>query len=137
MKNILRLSVLVFCIFLLSGCAGKVEGVDGMMYTPLSKSQIRHLVIISRASLKESLNKKRISRIEYRDAMKTEPMVKIEYRGDRFGTAYVSWRTRERLIEFRYEDDISAKIIPKCAFITSVIPPHERNIQPDKSIRGR
>lgn len=126
-----------FCTALfISGCTSTVT-VDGVKYQALSKSQTARLVTISRASMHENLKKQLVTRQEYRYVMHNEPSVRIQYRGDRFGTATVSWRTKERLLEFRYDDDLTRKIIPKCSFATSVIPERERGIRPDKSLPGR
>ena len=135
--KIVKLFAALFAMLLLCSCATGVKGADGNTYQALSKSQIDHLVIISRASLKNNLNKNIISRIEYQDAMRYDPSVRIDYRGDRFGTARIIWRTRGRQLEFRYDDDLTAEVIPKCSFSTYIIPAHERRIQPDKSISGR
>ncbi len=124
-------------MLLLTSCAAKVAGSDGNMYQPLSKTQQDRLVIISRAALKSNLDKKIITYTEYRDAMNTPPSIKINYRGDRFGTARITWRTRGRQLEFSYDEDLTAEIIPKTTFSTYVIPAHERRIQPDKSLPGR
>lgn len=124
-------------MLLLTSCAAKVAGSDGNMYQPLSKKQQDRLVIISRAALKSNLDKKIITYTEYRDAMNTPPSIKINYRGDRFGTARITWRTRGRQLEFSYDEDLTAEIIPKTTFSTYVIPAHERRIQPDKSLPGR
>ena len=127
----------VAAMLLLTSCAAKVAGSDGNMYQPLSKKQQDRLVIISRAALKSNLDKKIITYTEYRDAMNTPPSIKINYRGDRFGTARITWRTRGRQLEFSYDEDLTAEIIPKTTFSTYVIPAHERRIQPDKSLPGR
>lgn len=133
-----------FCFFisaflitvLFSGCAATVVGKDGNTYKALSKSQIERLVLISRASLKESYHKNIITKEEYFDAMHDEPQVIIDYRGDRFGLAKIIWFTRGRKLEFSYEDDLTEEIIRKCSFATSYIQEKDRRIQPDKSIRG-
>ncbi|MBO5668039.1 MAG: hypothetical protein J6S43_02840 [Lentisphaeria bacterium] len=130
------LGVMFGAVLLLTGCTSTVI-VDGVEYQALSKSQINHLVVISRAALQENLKKELITRQEYRYAMRNEPSVRVQYRGDRFGTATVSWRTGERLLEFRYDEDLTGEIIPKCSFATSFIPERERGIRPDKSLPGR
>lgn len=126
----------IAALLILSGCAVYVTGYDGNEYKALSEKQIRHLVHISRVSLKKNLSKKIISPGEYRDAMNMQPEIRIDYRGDRYGTANISWRTRGRKLEFLYHDDLTAEVLP-CSFATSVIPPQERRIMPDKSIPGR
>lgn len=124
-------------IMLFGGCATKVTGEDGRKYQPLSASEVQRLVNISRISLKNSLKRRIISRSEYQFMLKNEPGIRITYRGDRFGTAIISWQTTSRVLEFRYEDDLSATVIAGCSFSTYEIPEHERGIMPDKSIPGR
>ena len=125
-------AIMLFC-----GCSTTVIQ-DGVAYEALSKKEIAHLVLISRASLKDSLQKKLISRAEYRFALRNEPSVRIQYRGDRFGTASILWRTPVRVLEFRYDENLTDEIIRKCSFSTYSVPEHERGgIKPDKSIKGR
>ncbi|MBE6357219.1 MAG: hypothetical protein E7058_08940 [Lentisphaerae bacterium] len=136
MKTIV-LTLPLLSMLLFSGCATRVVQ-DGISYEALSKKEIAHLVLISRASLKNSLQKKLISRAEYRFALRNEPSVRIQYRGDRFGTASILWRTPVRVLEFRYDEDLTDEIIRKCSFSTYSVPKHERGeIKPDKSIKGR
>jgi hypothetical protein len=123
-------------VTLLCSCTTYVITPDGQKYEALSKDEISRLIIISRLSLKDARNKNLITRNEYHDAMTLPPEVKIEYRGDRFGTAHVIWRTRDRLLEYLYHDDLTAEVMP-CSFSVSYIPPEERRIMPDKSIPGR
>ena len=118
------------------GCASYVT-VGDQRYRALSRSQIDRLVLISRASLKESLNKKMITRLEYDEAMHLDPEVRIDYRGDEYGTAEITWRTGGRRLQFYYFDDLTEEIIKKCAFAISDIQEGERRIVPDKSIPGR
>ena len=121
----------VFC-----GCASYVT-VGDRRYRTLSRGQIDRLVLISRASLKESLRKKMITKPEYDEAMHRDPEVRIDYRGDEFGTAEITWRTGGRRLQFYYMDDLTEEIIKKCAFAISDIPEQERRIVPDKSVPGR
>ena len=129
-------SLLLVLLLVLTGCTAKVPGKDGNMYQPLSQSQIDHLILISRASLRNSLNKSLICKSEFQYAMRNDPQVKIDYLGDCFGKAKIIWFTGERKLEFTYEDALTDEIIRKCSFAITVIPPHERRVQPDKSIRG-
>ena len=135
MKHLFLISTL-FTLLFISGCATTVTGRDGNTYEALSKNQIKHLILISRASLADSRKKGMISKNEHYDALHNEPQVKIDYTGDKFGMAKIIWFTRERKLEFTYEDDLTEEIIRKCSFSTSFIPPEHRKIQPDKSIRG-
>lgn len=135
----MKILTFVFSFMLLiavSGCVSHVTMPDGNEYRALSRSEINRLILISRLSLKDNLDKKLITRKEYTDAMRNEPTVRIDYRGDRFGTATITWRTRDRKLEFYYHDDLTAEVLP-CSFATSFIPPEERSIAPDKSIPGR
>lgn len=134
--NKIIFSAAALLIVFLCGCTALVTMPDGTSYEALSNSEISRLVMISRLSLKENLQKKLITKAEYYDAMRKDPTVKIDYRGDRFGTATVTWRTRHRKLEFFYHDDLTAEVMP-CSFATSFIPPEERLIAPDKSIQGR
>ena len=136
MKTIvLMMSLAVMLLF--CGCATTVIQ-NGVEYEALSKKEIAHLVLISRASLKDSLQKKLISSAEYRFAQRNDPSVRIQYRGDRFGTASIMWRTPARILEFRYDENLTDEIIRKCSFSTYTVPKHERGgIKPDKSIKGR
>ena len=131
------IAVLLSGVMMFAGCAAYVTAENNEKYRALSKEEIRHLVDISRFSLKKSLKQRIISPAEYRFMMTNEPGIKINYRGDRFGTAVLSWQTKRRILEFRYEDDLTAEVIPGCTFSTYEIPAHERGITPDKTIPGR
>lgn len=126
------LLAVVFC-----SCAAYVTTNDGMVYEALDDSEKARLVAIARKSLEDSLRKKMITSIEFNDAMKLAPEIKINYRGDKFGTAVVTWMTRGRRLEFRFDEDLTEDIIVKTSFSTSYIAPSERGVQPDKSIPGR
>ena len=132
MKRILLFSAL---LFLFAGCATYVE-VDGKRYMELSDSQKEHLVETSRLTLVKHSKKGLITMAERDHALKNEPEFRIQYRGDRFGSAVILWRTPGRLIEFHFEDDLAARI-PVCSMAIRPILPAERRIQPDKSIPGR
>lgn len=132
MKQILWFSAL---IFLLAGCTTYVD-VDGERYAALSSSQRKNLIDISRRSLAKHVKKGLITMIESDYAQRHEPEFRVQYRGDRFGSAVVLWRTPGRLIEFHFEDDLTAEI-PICSMAIRPILPSERRIQPDKSIPGR
>ncbi|MBR7120689.1 MAG: hypothetical protein IKC94_00420 [Lentisphaeria bacterium] len=135
MKLFILSAIMCFCAVFCCSCTTYAIGEDGNEYEALSKREIAHLVEISRAALQERLNKGIITRQEYYDAMHNEPMVRIDYRGDRFGTATITWRTRGRKLEFWYDENITSETIPMCSFSVGIIPPQERRVQPDKSIR--
>lgn len=124
-------------VIMLSSCATYVTGTDGGKYEALTQKEINHLIIISRKAMPENLKKRLVSKREYDDVMRIVPTVKIEYRGDKYGTATVIWRTRGRKIEFQYHDYLTDEIIPRCSFSTSYIPDEERRLQPDYSLPGR
>ena len=136
MRSVALSVVMLLSVFFCCSCATYETGEDGNSYKALTTRQKERLVIISRGSLTGRLEDGIITRQEYYDAMHNEPMVRIDYRGDRYGTATVTWRTRGRQLEFRYDEDLTAEIIEKCSFAISIIPPQERRIQPDKSIRS-
>ncbi|MBO7327508.1 MAG: hypothetical protein J6W00_01890 [Lentisphaeria bacterium] len=136
----MNMRLILFALFAVSGlcsCATYVTGSDGNRYEALSKREINHLVTVSRNSLRDNLKKRLITRKEYFDAMRSEPSVKIEYRGDKYGTATVIWRTSDRKLEFKYHDYLTADVITRCTFSTSYISDADRGIQPDFSLKGR
>ena len=129
--------VCLAAMLMLSSCATYVTGSDGNQYEALTEKEIDRLIIISRKAMPENLKKRLVSKREYEDVMRTLPTVKIDYRGDKYGTATVIWRTRGRKVEFQYHDFLTDEIIPRCSFSTSYIPDEERRIQPDYSLPGR
>jgi hypothetical protein len=129
--------ICLVAVIILSSCATYVTGTDGGKYEALTQKEINHLIIISRKAMPENLKKRLVSKREYDDVMRIVPTVKIEYRGDKYGTATVIWRTRGRKIEFQYHDYLTDEIIPRCSFSTSYIPDEERRLQPDYSLPGR
>jgi hypothetical protein len=129
--------ICLVAVIMLSSCATYVTGTDGGKYEALTQKEINHLIIISRKAMPENLKKRLVSKREYDDVMRIVPTVKIEYRGDKYGTATVIWRTRGRKIEFQYHDYLTDEIIPRCSFSTSYIPDEERRLQPDYSLPGR
>ena len=122
-------------MLLCGGCTAWVE-VDGERYAALNDSHKSRLVAICRKALQNNLAKGIITRSEYDFCRKNDPVIKVRYRGDYFGSAWVIWRTPERLLEFLFEEDLIAEK-PLCAFSIGHIPESERRIQPDKSIPGR
>ena len=132
MKKLLTvLTVWLFC----AGCATYVE-VDGERYAELSRRQKQYLIDVSRQTLVKHLARRLITRAECDYALKNEPNFRVSYRGDRYGSAVIMWRTPGRLLEFHYEDDLTARY-PVCSLAMRDIPASERRIQPDKSIPGR
>ena len=129
--------VCLAAMLMLSSCATYVTGSDGNQYEALTEKEIDRLIIISRKAMPENLKKRLVSKREYEDVMRTLPTVKIDYRGDKYGTATVIWRTRGRKVEFQYHDFLTDEISPRCSFSTSYIPDEERRIQPDYSLPGR
>jgi hypothetical protein len=133
MKKFLLIPILL--LLFLSGCVTYVE-VDGVRYAALSESQKARLVAVCREALKKNYHKKIITRKEYEFCRTNAPVIKIRYRGDYFGSAWVSWYTPGRLLEFLFEEDLTAEQ-PLCAFSVGHIPESDRRILPDKSVRGR
>lgn len=134
MKKVL---VCAMALFLCCSCARYVTGADGNEYEALSDGEIEHLIIISRKAMVDNLKKKLVTQREFDDVMRLQPIVKVDYRGDKYGTATVIWRTRGRKLEFQYHDYLTEEVIPRCSFSTSFIPASERRIQPDLSLPGR
>ena len=130
-KNLFPL--LLLCFF--CGCTAYVE-VDGRRYAALSRQEKANLIAVSRQALANNVSKGLVTAAEYRFARNNPPTFQVHYRGDRYGSAVICWRTPERLLEFHFENDLTAER-PVCAFSTAVIPEHERRLQPDKSIPGR
>ena len=122
-------------LFLIAGCTTYVE-VDGKRYAALTDRQKEYLIAVSRKTLDKHLGKRLVTKVECDYARRNPPEFRVTYRGDRYGSAVILWRTPGRLLEFHYEDDLTAKY-PVCSFATRVIPREERRIQPDKSIPGR
>ena len=135
--KVLRIAAGLFLTVIFCSCATYVTTSDGETFEALSKKDKARLVAISRRSLEDSLRKRMVTQIEYNDAMKLSPEIKVDYRGDKFGTATVTWMTRGRKLEFRFDEDLTQEIIVKSSFATSYIAPSERGVQPDKSIPGR
>lgn len=131
-----KLFLLLPLLFFIAGCTTYVEEAGGKRYAALSDSQKEYLIAVSRKTLYKHLGKRLVTRVECDYALHNPPEFRVIYRGDRYGSAVILWRTPGRLLEFHYEDDLSAKY-PVCSFATRNIPPEERRIQPDKSIRGR
>lgn len=102
----------------------------------LTQRQKDHLIQISRQTLVKHVRKGMVTPQECEYAKHNPPEFRAHYRGYRYGSAVILWRTPGRLLEFHYEDDLTAKY-PVCSFATRVIPREERRIQPDKSIPGR
>ena len=130
-RFILPLLLTVF----LCGCTAYVE-VDGKRYAALSNREKSDLIAISREALARNAAKGIVTAAEYNFARHNQPEFKVRYRGDRYGSAVIAWRTPGRLLEFHYENDLTAKH-PVCAFSSAEIPEHERRLQPDKSVPGR
>lgn len=126
----------LFLTLFLAGCAAYVETSDGRKYAALTDRQKDYLIDVSRQTLVKHLRRRLISRAECDFALKNPPEIRVDYRGDRYGSAVIFWRTPGRLLEFHYEDDLTVRF-PVCSFAVRDILPEERRIQPDKSIPGR
>jgi len=85
--------------------------------------------------MKNNVKKGMVSAAEAAFAEKNEPNVEIRYRGDRYGTAFITWRTRTRVIGLRFDNELDADM-PSCALAISTVP-DAVSILPDKSIKGR
>ena len=85
--------------------------------------------------MKNNVKKGVVSAAEAAFAERNEPNVDIRYRGDRYGTAFITWRTRTRVIGLRFDNELDADI-PSCSLAISTVP-DAVSILPDKSIKGR
>ena len=85
--------------------------------------------------MKNNVKKGVVSAAEAAFAERNEPNVDIRYRGDCYGTAFITWRTRTRVVGLRFDNELDADI-PSCSLTTSTVP-DAVSILPNKSIKGR
>ena len=138
MKKIL-LYFFALLLVIIAGCA-TVTDENGNTYRALSSGDKERLIEICRLTLikhqAKYQKKQLVTAEECLFVRRNEPEIQVKYRGDRFGTAKISWYCGKRKLEFIFHDDLTAKI-PVCQFAITDIPPHQRRIRPDKSISGR
>ncbi len=109
MFSVLRRSAMILTAasFLLSGvgCRSRIE-VDGEYYAMLDEREERELVMLARDTLVRSAGKI-ISKEEADEVRRREPELKIDYRGDCFGDAVVSWDLKNIKLEVVYEGKLN------------------------------
>ena len=116
-------------------CAPTTQDIYGKSCTALTDRQIKRLIIKSRLAMKNNVKKGVVSASEAAFAERNEPNVDIRYRGDCYGTAFITWRTRTRVVGLRFDNELDADI-PSCSLTTSTVP-DAVSILPNKSIKGR
>jgi len=127
--------LLFFALLFFAGCYNTATDAEGRSCRALSEGEIRELVDFTRMSMMHNVKKRLIFADEADFALRHEPDVVIEYRGDRFGTAKIFWRTPHRTIGMLFEGEFTVEK-PTCALIVQDNP-HLPGIQPDKSLQGR
>ena len=126
---------IIIALLLICGCAPTVMDADNRPCRGLTDSEIQYLVNITRSAMKHSVKKKTISPDEAEFALKNPPMVKIEYRGDAFGTAHITWRVGTRIVGLRFDQELNITL-PSCTLVVTTAPDKD-SILPDKSLKGR
>ena len=135
MFKIFLLPAVVMCAAIFSGCNTITTDIDGRPCVALTETETARLVAIARAGIKKNSAKGIVTKSEAAFVIRKRPAVRILYRGDKFGTAYVTWRTSKRILEMRFDYDLTAKL-PTCA-LTIADAPDAKSLMPDKSISGR
>lgn len=132
----MRKNIFLICVMiLLAGCAPVVTDIYNRECRGLTASQVRHLVTLSRAAMMRNHKAQNISPRELKRMLKTAPAVKINYRGDAYGTAFITWRLGTKIIGLRFDGELDAEL-PSMSLMTTTAPDAD-SILPDKSIPGR
>jgi hypothetical protein len=135
MSKLILLPLIAMCAAMFSGCNTITTDIDGRPCVALTESETARLVAIARAGIKKNSAKGIVTKSEAAFVIRNRPQVRIQYRGDKFGTAFVTWRPRKRILEMRFDYDLTAKL-PTCA-LTIADAPDAKSLMPDKSISGR
>ena len=91
-------------LLLAAGCGPTVK-VDGETYAALTEEEQKFLIRLARLSLERS--PKAISKEELAVVKKKEPGMELEYTGDKFGKALVSWQLPERKLTVIFEGEMA------------------------------
>lgn len=91
-------------LLLAAGC-GPTVMVDGERFAALTQEEQKFLVRIARLSLKHS--PKAISKEELAVVQKNDPAVELEYTGDKFGKALVTWQLPKRKLTVIFEGELA------------------------------
>ena len=136
--KLLLLSFSVLMLLLSSGCISGPTAMtdDGRKCRALTEKQLQYLIVMARNSLRAD-KKNNISPAELRIINNTPPDLNIEYRGDCFGTAIITWETPTRKLGMWFDRHLDVSI-PQCAMIVQNTDGKKfGRIRPDKSLRGR
>ena len=137
MKSLI-LSLFVLTALISGGCiiGPTATTDDGRTCRALSEKQLEYLIAITRNALKSD-KKNKISAFELRIINTTRPDINIEYRGDCFGTAIITWETPTRKIGMWFDRHLDVRI-PQCAMIVqNTDGKNFGRIRPDRNLRGR
>jgi len=109
MFSILRRSAMILTAVLVLlpgvGCRSRIK-VNGESYAMLNEREVRELVMLARETLVRSAGKI-ISREEADEVRRREPELTIDYRGDCFGDAVVSWDLKNIKLEVVYDGQLN------------------------------
>lgn len=125
-------------ILLCGGCAAPdATTIFGDPCEALSAKQLSYLTGFSRTALKKNAVKYKFTREELDIVKNSEPRLRTEYRGNRYGTLFVLWDTPKRILGMRFEGKLDIEV-PSCAMIIGSTDGSDVGaIQPDKTRRGR
>ena len=128
------LAILLLCC----GCAAPTATtVFGDPCEALSEKQLTYLAGFSRTALKKNAVKYKFTQEELDIVKNTEPRLRTEYRGNRYGTLFVLWNTPKRILGMRFEGALDVEV-PSCAMVIGSTDGSDvGSIQPDKTRRGR
>lgn len=91
-------------LLLITGCSPTVK-VNGESYVAVTPEEQKFLIRLARLSLEHS--PKAISKEELAVVQKKEPGMELEYTGDKFGKALVSWQLPERKLTVVFEGELA------------------------------
>ena len=90
---------------ILAGCRSQIE-VDGQHYDMLNEREVAEIVAFARATLKHN-TPKLVRPAELTEILKTDPELKIDYRGDCSGEAAVIWDLADRRYEVVVDGELN------------------------------
>lgn len=117
MRSMLLLPLTLLIIAASSGCVSRTAvTTDGRKCRALSDEQIEYLTVMTRNAVIKNAAKHKLSAAEVNFIRKTEPDIKVRYRGDCFGTMFIQWETHAHVIGMRFENRLDVRL-PQCALI--------------------
>ena len=136
--KLLLSSFFILSVLIFNGCVMGPTATtsDGRKCRALSDKQLSYLVAMARNALKSD-KKNNISAGDLRIINTTAPDINIEYRGDCFGTAIISWETPTRKLGMWFDRQLDLRI-PQCAMIVQNT--NGKNFgrtKPNRTLRGR